>query len=252
MSEKELNNLGIWEQVKKTDPAHTKANNQGQRKETSISGTYMIMRATDVFGPIGTGWGYVIEEERFDNGAAFYDKDGTIAGHTMIHTIRIGLWYLKDNGEKSELIQHFGHTPFIRNTRNGPSTDMDASKKSLTDAIKKCLSMLGFSADIFLGMYEDYNYVEELKVESDIAKAENSDDELQKKRDEFYEWLTTEIEGYPNLPTMRALKLAYTGHITKVDRQCRVLKYDDSSVAKIKSMLQEAMEAQKAELEKSK
>jgi len=36
-------------------------------------------------------------------------------------------------------------------------------KKATTDGITKCLSMLGFNADVFLGKFDDNKYVQELK-----------------------------------------------------------------------------------------
>nr|MDK7789430.1 hypothetical protein [Proteus mirabilis] len=35
---------------------------------TSINSTYMFMRATEIFGPIGEGWGYEVLEEKFIDG----------------------------------------------------------------------------------------------------------------------------------------------------------------------------------------
>jgi hypothetical protein len=48
--------------------------------------------------------------------------------------------------------------------KNG-RVDSDASKKATTDAITKLLSQLGFSADVFLGKYDDQKYVEALREE---------------------------------------------------------------------------------------
>jgi hypothetical protein len=38
--------------------------------------------------------------------------------------------------------------------------DEDAGKKSVTDGMVKCLSMIGFAGDIFSGRWDDSNYVE--------------------------------------------------------------------------------------------
>jgi hypothetical protein len=38
--------------------------------------------------------------------------------------------------------------------------DEDAGKKSVTDGMVKCLSMLGFAGDIFSGRWDDSNYVQ--------------------------------------------------------------------------------------------
>jgi hypothetical protein len=39
--------------------------------------------------------------------------------------------------------------------------DEDAPKKSVTDALVKCASYLGFAGDIFSGMWDDSKYVEQ-------------------------------------------------------------------------------------------
>jgi hypothetical protein len=51
-----------------------------------------------------------------------------------------------------------------------PFTDEDAPKKSVTDALVKALSMIGFAGDIFMGRYDDSKYVNDLRAE---AKAED-------------------------------------------------------------------------------
>ncbi|WP_434771820.1 hypothetical protein [Pseudomonas entomophila] len=51
------------------------------------------------------------------------------------------------------------------------TTDGEAPKKSLTDAIKKALSMLSFSADVFLGLFDDNAYVQQRQEETAIEVA---------------------------------------------------------------------------------
>ena len=50
-------NMSLWNSVNRTDPAHTKAVGFG-RGFTAIDAHYQIMRATETFGSVGTGWGY--------------------------------------------------------------------------------------------------------------------------------------------------------------------------------------------------
>src|SRR5690606_33640239 len=68
------------------------------------------------------------------------------------------------NGERGEVVQ-FGQTTFVGRNKNGFFTDEEAPKKSLTDAMSKCLSLLGFSADIHLGRFDDNKYVNDLRQE---------------------------------------------------------------------------------------
>jgi len=186
-------NLKLWESVSKTDPSATKNANVGGRDQTSINGYWMIKQATDKFGLLGIGWGYEVLEERWDNGALIAVKvtnEENRLEQSKTHTIKIKLWYVID-GKKGEVIQ-YGHTPAIYRSKYGVSDDGEAPKKSLMDAIKKSLSMLGFSADIFTGMFEDENYVNQLKIESEIEKAEDKDIMIKEKREE----ITAYIEDY--------------------------------------------------------
>ncbi|OOL08835.1 hypothetical protein BXQ27_34365, partial [Klebsiella aerogenes] len=72
------------------------------------------------------------------------------------HSIRIRLWY--QNGDEEGSVIAYGATPYMFKTKNGIKCDGEAQKKSLTDALKKALSLLGFSADVWLGLYDTPEY----------------------------------------------------------------------------------------------
>lgn len=157
---KKNDNLAIWKNVEKTDPAYTKGFSRGGGfRGTSTNATYLARRATEQFGPMGIGWGVEIVDEELMQGAPI-DEHGT---HEIIHKVRVKLWYMLD-GQRGEIVQ-FGQTSFVGKNRNGLFTDEEAPKKSLTDGMSKCLSLLGFSADIHLGRYDDNKYVAEVKRE---------------------------------------------------------------------------------------
>ncbi|TYO65424.1 hypothetical protein FXV83_15930 [Bradyrhizobium hipponense] len=171
-------NLRIWNAVEATDPKHTKQFNRGGGfKGTATNATYLAKKATAQFGPLGLGWGWNVIDEKYQPG---HDKE-------VIHVVRIKLWYMLD-GQRGE-IEHFGQTTFVGKNRNGWFTDEEAPKKSLTDAISKSLSGLGFAADIHLGMYDDNRYVNDLKRdfrdgdEFDTAPASN-DNRRDDRRDD--------------------------------------------------------------------
>ena len=60
--------LSIWKRVQRTDARFTKPLEGMGFTGTSINSTYMFMRATEIFGPIGEGWGYEVIEEKFIDG----------------------------------------------------------------------------------------------------------------------------------------------------------------------------------------
>src|SRR5687768_3749197 len=118
-------NLRIWSKVEKTNPAHTKHVNQ-RGGFTAVSANYQILAATEMFGPIGIGWGYTTGDP--------------IVVETLLF-VPVTLWH----GSRENT---FG--PMLGceewKDKNG-RIDSDAGKKATTDAITKLLSQLGFNAD---------------------------------------------------------------------------------------------------------
>ncbi len=141
-------NLKIWDAVQQTDPKYTKGFSKGGGfKGTAINATYQLKRATELWGPLGKDWGYEIVNSAFVPGG----------GGDIIHVLQIEFRH------PSGSFPAFGQTTFVGTNKNGQFTDEEAPKKSLTDAITKALSMLGFSADVFLGLYDDNKYVNDLR-----------------------------------------------------------------------------------------
>lgn len=148
-------NLALWNKVEKTPPSHTKAITGKSYQGTSPKPHYLVHKATETFGPCGIGWGFQIVEERIEEGA----------GGEKMHLARVRVWYEWD-GKRGE-VEHIGGTQFSGTRKNGNTfTDEDAPKKSVTDALVKALSMIGFAGDIFMGRYDDSKYVAELKNET--------------------------------------------------------------------------------------
>ena len=146
-------NLKLWNAVSKTDPKHTKKVEFG-RKFTAIDAHYQIMRATEVFGPAGVGWGWDYDIQIVD-------------GLVMAH---VKLWH----GETKQYVKQTGAAVLVAKSR----VDHDAPKKAITDGLTKCLSYLGFSADVFLGKFDDNKYVtaisQEFQRENANAERENA------------------------------------------------------------------------------
>ncbi|HHC1540091.1 hypothetical protein [Klebsiella pneumoniae] len=193
----EQDNLALWKRVFKTDERFTKAFTQNGGG-TSINGTYLTMLATSEFGLKGSGWGVDILEERFDDGAPITRTvKGTDGNNTWElisdgnggfltekhHVIKIRLWYLV-NGVRGEEYA-YGCTPYIYGSKYGPICDGEAAKKSLTDATKKALSGLGFSGDIFMGLYDNPEYRQKNKAEFDLKNASETAEDAARLRQEF-------------------------------------------------------------------
>lgn len=137
------NHMRIWSQVEKTDPKHTKKVNQ-RGGFTAISAHYQIMRATETFGPIGEGWGYVAGVPIILDG---------------IVSVPVTIWH----GQRDNSYGPIYGGADLKDTRGKP--DSDALKKAETDGLTKGLAQLGFNADVFLGRFDDNKYVAELAKE---------------------------------------------------------------------------------------
>lgn len=210
-------NMHIWSAVEKTDPAATKAATVSGQKITSISGQHMIKRATEMFGPVGIGWGWTVVDERFDQGGQIRNDKGEVLGCEVGHTIRIRLWF--QLGDKRGEVEQYGCTPFAYKSKWGVTTDTEAPKKSLTDAIKKALAMLGFSADIFLGLYDDHDYVAERQEESRLEQAENKEAEAERQKQERLEWLQGAVKTMADAVTMHELKTLQARYVRSAERR---------------------------------
>ena len=146
-----MNNKALWNSVCMTDPKAVKPITGKSYQGNSPKPYWLIERATDVFGPIGIGWGVTVKSERFER---LSDTD-------VLHVAVVSVWYVQD-GKRSETFDQMGGTKAAYKTAKGAlMVDEDAGKKSVTDGMVKCLSMIGFAGDIFSGRWDDSKYVEE-------------------------------------------------------------------------------------------
>ena len=147
-------NMSLWNSVCVTDPQHTKRVNQ-RGGFTAIGAQSQIMEATKVFGPFGKGFG--VSDEKF---TPFPFSEG-------LGLYQARLWYVL-NGE-TDVIHQFPIHSSIKYCVNG-RVDDDFAKKVATDALTKGLSKLGFNADVFLGLFDDNKYVNQLKATATANK----------------------------------------------------------------------------------
>lgn len=193
-------NLALWQAVEKTPVEHTKAITGKSYSGTSPKPHYLVRKATETFGPCGIGWGFTVDE-RVEAGAMI-DADH----FEKMHIAKVTVWY--EWGGKRGEVTHVGGTPFSGKRASGkPYTDEDAPKKSVTDALVKALSMIGFAGDIFMGRYDDSKYVNDLRDEArEAAKPEPSKDKPKQKEQRNSVIADTLIEAAKNAEDTAALK----------------------------------------------
>jgi hypothetical protein len=140
-------NLKLWNAVEKTNPKHTKKANVRGNNITAIAPQSQIKDATAQFGSYGATWGW----RSFDFTYELLESTGIV--------IFKGQFFFP-GGE-------FPISTSISAYKDGARTkpDADFAKKVETDALTKALSKLGFNADVFMGLYDDNKYVQQMEAE---------------------------------------------------------------------------------------
>lgn len=146
-----IENKALWDRVFITDPRHVKPITGKQYQGNSPKPYWIIEQLTSIFGPCGIGWGFTILSERFERFGPEIDGEA-------LHLATVRLWYCLD--DKRGEVEQVGQTRAAYTTSKGKFlVDEDAPKKSVTDAVVKCASYLGFAGDIFSGRWDDSKYV---------------------------------------------------------------------------------------------
>lgn len=211
--------LTLWDQVQKTDPTYTKQfKRPGGFQGTSINSSYMAKRASEQFGPIGLGWGVDVVQEDYREGAPCICNSVVQEIREIIHIVKVRLWYRMPGFEDIGEVFHFGQTPFVFGTKYGVKTDEEAPKKSMTDATNKALSMLGFGGDIYLGLYDDQEYRQQVSDEALVDKADNKDEELARQAKDYQEWKIEHMKLAQTARSLAELRTLYTLMVRRMGR----------------------------------
>lgn len=222
-----MSNLDFWNSVAKTDPAFTKKASKGAHNFTSVAPMYQNKKATEKFGMQGIGWGVVVGSE------VFTEKE---YGTTTILSYDATLFFIND-GVRGEIPIHASEKScYMTNGYKGKEgymkIDDEVRKKVVTNAKTKGLSELGFSADIFLGQFDDPNYVDYLNFEMSLEKADDFERESNAKIDELKDWCRKESAVYTSIRDKRTLDLLLVGHKNKLQGRCQLLNLDYQAYAK--------------------
>lgn len=206
-------NLKLWESVCKTDPNFTKKAKKGAYNFTSIAPMYQAKKATEAFGVQGIGWGVVVGSETFTENT--YEQ-------TVILSYDATLFFVVD-GVRGEIPIHASEKACYMTNSNYLKIDDEVRKKVVTNAKTKGLSELGVSADVFLGQFDDPNYVNYRAYEEQIEQAEDREAEVTKKTLEFKDWCADEIKAYTAVRSVSALHLIYEKHKISLQNKCSLL-----------------------------
>ena len=134
-----MDNMQIWQALEKTADEAKKPIEAGRLKGfTDINPCWRMKRLTEVFGPCGIGWKFVITDKQIIPGA-----DGVVSAFVDI------LLYYKQDGEWSEGVPGMGGASFVAKESKGLYTSDECFKMALSDAIGTACKALGMSADIY-------------------------------------------------------------------------------------------------------
>lgn len=209
-------NLKLWNAVKTVDTKYVKDATVDGIKITSISSLYPVHMMTKALGPIGGLWRPVIVKEEFVNTQPIVIKgehvfDGDKIVWEQDHKLLIRIETRASTESNFELAaEQFGHTKYRYVTSKGYiAVDHEYAKKSYSDALKKCLSLFGVCADVFMGDFDDVNYRKEVQAQIAIEKADKNDEEELKQLEEMKACFDDAIEAFELIPNAQALKKVY-------------------------------------------
>ena len=188
--EQKKQNSELWNEVFHTDPKHTKEVKGKGMPMTAIDAQWQRQRATQMFGPCGIGWR--VENERFFEIVFDPNKPhDTNWGYQ-------GILVYEYNGREGRipLAADMALWQYLtKESRYKKNTDI--LKKLKTDALTKGLSEIGFSGDVFLGLFEDSKYVQEMdnQFRSEEIEEENLIKEPLLERIDALEARLKEVSG---------------------------------------------------------
>ena len=143
-------NTALWDILKRTDPKATKPfQRAGGFRGTQIDPAWRLQMMTEVFGPVGFGWGWE-------------QLEWTVAERMVFICCRV--WFSDPLNRERRFYTgpQWGGTEMVRRNRDGTERpDDECFKMSMTDAIGKCFLQLGLAVDIYLGQFDDSKYQEE-------------------------------------------------------------------------------------------
>ncbi|WP_180792357.1 hypothetical protein [Vibrio parahaemolyticus] len=238
-------NMDIWNQSFKTDLNFTKQDPSTGR--LSINAQYRQMKATEIFGPRGKGWGVDVKREWLEDGLPIF-ANGTYTGvNESVHNMEVELWYIHPSSGERCTVTAFGETErfywshnYSRMIKNG-----ECRKKSLTDATGKALSMLGICGDVYMGEYDDENIINRSQMtkttDNALKKLEFDAQATQQALDKAKSY-TDKFSTAPSLAEIKRLqKLAETAldAIPTHDNASKAKK--DKALARIAEQAQSAI-----------
>jgi hypothetical protein len=210
-----MENKDLWKRAFTTDPRAVKPITGKQYKGNSPKPYWIVERLTDEFGPCGIGWGFTILNERMER----------LTETDILHVAVLRFWYVLE--DKRGEFEQIGQTKamymtFPKKQDGTPAeprllVDEDAPKKSVTDALVKCASYLGFAGDIFAGMWDDSKYVQWAGEEWDRRYQTENEPVIDERTAELNELSLYLIDCHESGKDMDAIRVWYDASTWSAD-----------------------------------
>ena len=141
-------NMNVWVAVSETPQEAKKPIKGGRLKGfTDINPVWRFRLLTEVFGPCGFGWKYVVTDRQLEKA-----ENGEVKAFVSVDL------YIKWDGEWSAPIPGQGGSSFVSNECGGTYVNDDCYKMALSDAIGTACKALGMSADVYFANGERTKY----------------------------------------------------------------------------------------------
>lgn len=196
-----MENLRIYEAVRSVPGEALKPIEAGRLKgKSDINPMWRIKKLTEIYGPCGIGWKYVITRQWLELGA-----NNEIAAFTDIDL------FVKEDEKWSEAIPGTGGSMFVAKERNGLYVSDECYKMALTDAISVSCKALGIGADVYWnGDRTKYTTPKNSEPEK---YQESSGEEHPKNEDGF--WAQVESMGFAREYVIEKFPIAKNENMSK-------------------------------------
>jgi hypothetical protein len=219
-------NTKLWDELRRVPPDQLKGfSRAGGFKGTAIKPMWSFHKMTEVFGPVGKGWG--VNDPKFQT---------VPAGDEILVFCTVSVWH----GERHQTVFGIGGDKVRVIQSSGPRNDDEAFKKAYTDAVTNALKLIGVGADIHMGLWDGNKYIDEKPEAANEAPQEQPKAPQKYDRNPIvkaeFERITKGIREAAALGTMEDLKFFWTANsktISGMPADWKVLLEETKEEAKV-------------------
>ncbi len=222
------NNMKIWDAVESTPQEFTKDARKGMHSFKSISPGYLMKKATEQFGPYGKGFG--LKDSKFN--WEMFEATGMV--------IHEAVFFFMIEGEESTF--QISNSMYVKYTsKKGQGIIVEEfAKKIETNTLSKAFSRLGIGGDVFMGMHDDQEYLNESYIENEYRKIEEGPGKVTELTEEFKEWITKQCDLIDKAHSIPLAKGCYTIAMNESIRKAKTLNMsEDRATQRIEQTFRE-------------